>query len=161
MAVTATFTMVAWLVLAIAAEPLVRLFGVGGEAADLIRLFCRWLAPLFVFMGALFVANAAFNTLGRPHLSTALNWGRATVGTIPFVEAGAMVAGAAGVLTGYMAGGIVFGVAAVWLGYRHLDWLAAGAAPPPLPPDEAVPLAIDVPPGTGAALVPVITRDRA
>ena len=35
------------------------------------------------------VAAAAFNNLGRPGLSTWFNWGKATLGTIPFATAGA------------------------------------------------------------------------
>jgi hypothetical protein len=66
-----------------------------------------------LFTGALFVANAAFNNLGYPLLSTVFNWGRATLGTIPFATAGAAFAGAQGVATGYALGSVVFGVAAV------------------------------------------------
>jgi Na+-driven multidrug efflux pump len=123
--VTALFTALAWLAMALFAEPLVDLFKAKDEAAELIRYFCRWLAPLFVFLGFLFVANAAFNTLGRPHYSTVLNWGRATLGTIPFVEAGSAIAGAHGVIAGNMLGGIVFGVVAIWLCYRMMDELAS------------------------------------
>ena len=129
--VTVVFTAAAWLVLAAFAEALARVFQASGEAAELILLFCRWLAPLFVFLGALFVSNAAFNTLGRPHVSTALNWGRATLGTIPFVHAGAMLAGAPGVLVGNMVGGVVFGLVAVWLCYRMIDGLPARLVPAP------------------------------
>ena len=89
--------------------------------------FCRALAPLFVFLGALFVSNATFNTLGRPHYSSFLNWGRATLGTMPFVTAGAYLAGAPGVLAGSMLGGLVFGTLAVWLAYRWIDKLEARA----------------------------------
>jgi len=123
LAVTAGFTLVAWLVLAISADWLVGLFRAQGEAAELIRLFCRGLSPLFVFLGALFVANAVFNTLGRAHYSTVLNWGRATIGTIPFVMLGGAWFGAAGVLIGNMVGGILFGVLAVALCYRMMLWL--------------------------------------
>jgi len=80
---------------------------------------------LFVFLGALFIANAIFNTLGRAHYSTAFNWARATVGTIPFVMVGANMAGAEGVLAGNMIGGVVFGIAAVAAGYRLINRLGA------------------------------------
>lgn len=123
--VTAAFTVMAWIFLAAAAEPLTRVFHATGDAAELIVLFCRWLAPLFGFLGALFVANAAFNTLGRPHTSTALNWARATAGTIPFVNAGSTYAGAPGALAGFMIGGIVFGVVSVWLCYRLIGRFSA------------------------------------
>ena len=108
----AAFSMFAWLVLALVAPVLVQLFNATGEAARLIVFFCRWLAPLFAFFGTLFVCNAACNTLGRPHYATALSWGRATLGTVPFVTLGAHW-GAEGALAGHMAGGIAFGLAAV------------------------------------------------
>jgi putative MATE family efflux protein len=123
--VTAAFTGAAWVVLAALAWPIAKSFDATGETAQLIILFCRVLAPLFVFLGALFVANAAFNTLGRPHYSTALNWGRATLGTVPFVTLGAYLAGAPGVLTGSMLGALVFGTLAVWLAYRWISELEA------------------------------------
>ncbi|MFM1814103.1 MAG: hypothetical protein RLZ98_798 [Pseudomonadota bacterium] len=136
LAVTAAFTLAAWLLLALAAGPIVGVFRVEGEAADLIYLFCRWLAPLFLFLGALFVANAAFNTLGRAHYSTLFNWARATVGTIPFVMIGAHLAGAAGVLVGNMIGGIPFGIASVWLGYRLVDRITMPGKQSPQPTVE-------------------------
>jgi hypothetical protein len=112
------FTAAAWVALALAAPALVSLFGASGEAAELITFYCRWVAPLFVFFGTLFVSNAACNTLGRPHYATLLNWGRATLGTLPFTALGATWAGAKGVLIGYMAGGIVFGLIAVAVVFR-------------------------------------------
>ena len=124
LAVMTGFTAVAWLLLALLAGPLVRVFHATGDAAMLIELFCRWLSPLFVFLGALFIANAAFNTLGRAHFSTGLNWARATLGTIPFVMAGSAWAGAKGVLAGNMLGGVPFGIAAVWMCYRLIGNLA-------------------------------------
>jgi putative MATE family efflux protein len=123
LAVNLAFTLAAWIVLAILSSWLVRLFGATGEAADLIGLFNIWLSPLFAFMGALFVANAVFNTLDHPHYATILNWGRATLGTVPFVHAGSSVAGAEGVLAGHLFGGVVFGILSVWLCARLLDRL--------------------------------------
>ncbi len=128
----ASFSAAAWLFLGLAAPVLVGLFNATGEAAALIVFFCRWLAPLFVFFGTLFVCNAACNSLGRPHYATALNWGRATLGTVPFVTLGAHW-GAEGALLGHMMGGIAFGLAAVvvvhWLIARmERDLAPAGAA---------------------------------
>lgn len=124
--VTAAFTGIAWVVLAVLADAIAAAFHATGETAELVVFYCRYLAPLFVFLGALFVANAAFNTLGRPHYSTALNWGRATLGTMPFAALGAWLAGAEGVLTGSMLGGVVFGIFAVWLAYHWIDALQSG-----------------------------------
>lgn len=123
--VTVAFTLAAWLVLAVLAYPIAASMNATGEAQTLIVLFCRWLAPLFVFLGGLFVANAAFNTLGKPTTSTLLNWGRATVGTIPVVIVGGQIGGAPGVLVANMLGGIVFGALAVFLAYRLIDQLEA------------------------------------
>jgi len=128
LAFAASITALAWLILSIAAPALVRVFNASGEAAELIVFFCRWLAPLFVFFGTLFVCNAACNTLGRPHYATALNWGRATLGTVPFVTLGAHW-GAKGVLVGHMAGGIAFGVIAVLVVYRLIARLERDIAP--------------------------------
>lgn len=129
LAVNVGFTAAAWIVLALLSPSLVGLFGVTGAAADLITLFNVWLAPLFAFMGALFVVNAVFNTLDFPHYATLLNWGRATLGTIPLVHLGSWLAGAEGVLTAHMAGGILFGCLAVWLCLRLFDRLLGGAHP--------------------------------
>ena len=111
----AAFSMVAWLCLALAAPVLVQLFNASGEAARLIVFFCRWLAPLFAFFGTLFVCNAACNTLGRPHYATALSWGRATLGTVPFVTLGSMMYGPAGVIGANLAGASIFALAGAWL----------------------------------------------
>ncbi|HRN88010.1 MATE family efflux transporter [Hyphomicrobium sp.] len=122
--VNAGLTLVAWVILALTSGAVVRLFGATGDAAHLIFLFNVWLAPLFAFMGALFVANAVFNTLDFPHYATVLNWGRATIGTIPLVHLGSWLAGAEGVLIAHMAGGIFFGCLAVWICLRLFDRLA-------------------------------------
>ena len=114
----AAFTGLAWLILALVAHPLASLFKAGPEARDLIVFFCRWLSPLFVFLGTVFITNAVFNTLGRAHFSTLLNWGRATLGTVPFVLLGGKYYGAEGVLAGNMIGGVAFGLIAIMAGYR-------------------------------------------
>ncbi|MGD9784276.1 MAG: MATE family efflux transporter [Hyphomicrobiaceae bacterium] len=132
--VTVGFTIAAWLALALTAEMLAQTFRATPEAASLIVLFCRWLSPLFVFLGWLFVANAVFNTLGRAHYSTMLNWARATLGTIPFVLAGGHLMGAKGVLIGNMVGSVLFGCFAVALCYRLIRWLY-----PDLPPHSRMP----------------------
>lgn len=123
--VMTAFTAIAWLVMAVFAQPLAGAFKADGEARELIVYFCRWLSPLFVFLGALFVANAVFNTLGRAHYSTLFNWTRATIGTVPFVVVGGKLGGASGVLAGNMIGGVVFGIAAVAAGYRLIASLSA------------------------------------
>ena len=95
-------------------------FAVSARAAQLVRFYCVWVAPLFYFIGLLFVANAAFNVLGRAHYATGLNWARATLGTIPLVWLGGELAGAEGAFFGSSVGGVVFGPLSAWVAYRCL-----------------------------------------
>ncbi|EEE43722.2 MATE family efflux transporter [Roseibium alexandrii] len=112
---TALVVAFAALVLFLLREPIAALFQVQGVALTLIYLFCGPLALAFFFNGALFVSNAFFNNLGRPFYSTWMNWGRHTLGTIPLVMICGSIWGAPGVLIGQAAGGVVFGVAAIFL----------------------------------------------
>jgi len=89
-----------------------------GVALTLVFLFAGPLSLMFFFNGVIFVANAAFNNLGHPFYSTIVNWGRHTLGTIPFVIVGAAWFGAPGVLIGQYLGGAVFALVAVMLARR-------------------------------------------
>ncbi|MGY5452206.1 MATE family efflux transporter [Agarivorans sp. MS3-6] len=100
---------------------IIKVFGVGGEAATVIGFFCTWISFSFVFNGAMFVANAAFNNLGYPSTSTMINFGKATLGTIPFVYLGGQWFGPLGVLGGQAVGTIVFGLLALRMAYYILD----------------------------------------
>ncbi len=131
---TGCYVLIAWGVLALIHTEIAALFGVGGEARELIRFFCLWLVPTFTFLGALFVTNAAFNNLHRPHYSTIFNWARATLGTIPFVYFGGQWFGAVGVIAGNMVGGLIFGTLAVIVCYLLIDKLAVH--PEPMKTDE-------------------------
>lgn len=125
---------VAWLLLALGQALIIRAFSAEGLTAELIALFCSLLAASFFFVGALFVANAAFNNLGRPLYSTAFNWARATLGTIPFAYLGAHF-GPAGVLIGPAIGSIIFGSLALWVAFRLSAKMAdASATDNPLAP---------------------------
>jgi putative MATE family efflux protein len=97
------------------------LFGAYGLTRDLIYLFCGPLSLLFFFPGVLFVANAAFNNLGHPFLSTFNNWGRNAVALVPFVWLGAWLYGAPGVLIGQAMAGVLFGVVAWIMALRVID----------------------------------------
>jgi len=113
--------------------PIAALFEAEGMTRTLVYLFCGPLALLFFFNGVIFVGNAAFNNLGHPYYSTWINWGRHTLGTIPFVMVFASWYGAPGVLIGQALGGVIFGVLAWWLANRVID-TAKGAARPPSDP---------------------------
>ena len=95
-------------------------FGASGEAASIISLFCTFIAFSFLFNGFLFIANAAFNNLGYAHYSTIFNFAKATLGTIPFVYVGALLAEGSGVLIGQAIGTVITGVLAIVLCFRLL-----------------------------------------
>ncbi|MCG6857062.1 MAG: MATE family efflux transporter [Salaquimonas sp.] len=122
-----SYVLVMWALLALVKNVIIIVFGATGAAAELIDFFCLIVAGSFVFTGALFVANAAFNNLGYPMLSTLFNWGRATLGTIPFVYFG-IAYGPKGVLAGWGLGAIVFGAAAVVVCFQVLRRLPERAA---------------------------------
>jgi putative MATE family efflux protein len=144
MLVIAIYCIMMWIALVLLREIAVRVFGASGEGAALIRFFAIYIAPTWLFVGATFVANAAFNNLGFPHWSSVFNWGRATVGTVPFVWLGATQFGPEGVIAGQAAGAVVFGIASIIVALRIVDRLAThqlegdrNAPPevaPPFPP---------------------------
>jgi Na+-driven multidrug efflux pump len=115
------------LILSQAAPLIISLFAAHGETAALLNFFCLTCGGLWFFLGGLFVANASFNNLGFPILSTAFNWGRATAGTIPFVTIGAAHFGARGGFIGLIFGAAVFGILAVMAAYFVTAKLARDA----------------------------------
>ncbi|MCV6577362.1 MAG: MATE family efflux transporter [Cohaesibacter sp.] len=107
------YSIAVWLILFLAQDWILLMFGAEGKTADFVAFFCNWIAASGIFMGFLFVANAAFNNLGYATYSTAFNWGKATLGTIPPVMLGASLYGAKGALAGQAIGAVIFGLAAV------------------------------------------------
>ena len=73
----AIYVLVVSVFLRLAAPFIVELFHAQGETAGLIIFVCAYGGVLWFFLGAIFVANAAFNNLGFPVVSTLFNWGRA------------------------------------------------------------------------------------
>jgi putative MATE family efflux protein len=127
----AAYVVPMWFLLMLSQNQLVNLFHVTGLTADLVRLFTIVSGPMWLTLGGLFVANAAFNNLGFPIYSTAFNWGRATIGTLPLVWLGAHLGGAQGALIGTAAGGAIFGVAALVVAFRVLRMLEEKARSAP------------------------------
>jgi len=122
---------------------IVAAFGVEGEAAELVLFFCSGMAAVFGMVAVVFVANAAFNNLGYPLLSTVFNWGRATLGTVPFVMAGAHFGGAKGAIAGFSIGSVPFGIVAVLVCYAVIarmgepDPRGSAVTNPPDPPSRS------------------------
>ncbi len=103
-------------------------FNASNQSAYLIGFFCTFIGISWLFAALQFVSNAAFNNLGRAHYSTAFNWAKATIGTVPFVAAGAMVWGAPGVLAGQAVGHVIFGLASFLTGRQLITKLAQTCA---------------------------------
>jgi hypothetical protein len=88
---------------------------------------------MWFFIGLVFVANAAFNNLGFPLLSTGFNWARATLGVVPFAFLGAALAGPKGAVMGLALGSVAFGIGAIFTAFwtiRRLERTAPGATGP-------------------------------
>ncbi len=127
---TAGYVLVVWAALVIASASIVALFRIDGTAAELVTFFCWVSGPLWFFNGLLFVANASFNNLGFPFLSTGFNWGRATIGTVPFALLGAAWGGPTGVLAGVALGSVLFGIGAILTAFWTIRRLERAGPPP-------------------------------
>jgi putative MATE family efflux protein len=117
------YVLFAWGALALAAPFLVSAFDAKGDSAAYLTFYCRYGVVAWLFLACLFVANTAFNNLGFPLLTMAFNWGRATLGTIPFVTLGARYGGVRGGLIGVALGCALFGVIAVAMAYAATERL--------------------------------------
>ncbi|MEC4728305.1 MATE family efflux transporter [Shewanella sp. D64] len=127
------------LILMLLQDQIISIFDLKGDSAKIIRFFCTYIAVFFVFSGALFVANASFNNLGKPKYSTFFNIGKATVGTIPFVYFGAQWGGVYGVLVGQVIGAIIFAIFGVYTAFRLVERVKVTTlAPSPLSDNNEV-----------------------
>ena len=124
---TLIYVLLVWLAMALARGPIASVFGLSPEGVGLVEFFCLYAAGSYVFFGALFVANAAFNNLGFASYSTLFNWGRATLGTLPFCWLGIWYGSADAVILWWSIGAALFGLPALWLAGRSIDRLAARA----------------------------------
>ncbi len=109
---TLVYVVAMWGLLALLKDLIIFVFGAKGDAQQMIAVFCYLVAGTQIFAGFLFVANAAFNNLDHPIYSTFFNWGRATLGVIPFAHVGSRW-GAEGIIIGWGLGGALFGILAL------------------------------------------------
>jgi Na+-driven multidrug efflux pump len=128
----AVYVLAVWALLAAGRGLIPAMFSVEGRTAELVIFFCLISGGVWLFLGLLFVANASLNNLGFPLYSTLFNWGRATLGTMPFAWIGAEWAGPEGAMIGFGAGAFLFGLAAVAVAFRTIRRLEG--RPVPVPP---------------------------
>ena len=125
---TAIYVALIWALLYLGTDAISWAFQATGPVAEMIAFYCLWAAPTFIFTGALFVANAAFNNLGFASYSTAFNWGRATLGTLPFCWIGLWQGSANAVILWWSIGAALFGLPALWLARHAIARMAARAS---------------------------------
>lgn len=100
---------------------IVSLFDAQGLVQSLVLLFCGPIALTYIFNGAIFVSNAAFNNLGHPGYSAYINWGNCTLGTLPFVLIGSNLYGPLGVVIGQATGTMIFGIIATTVALNVIE----------------------------------------
>jgi len=122
------YVLLMWALLATFSGMIANLFGTTGQSREIVLFFCVFAAGSFLFNGCLFVGNAAFNNLGYAGYSTFFNWGRSTLGVIPFVWVGSHFFGAKGVVAGWGLGAVVFGIGAIIVAFRLVKKI--GKQPP-------------------------------
>lgn len=119
------YTFIAWGLLLIARPYAETIFKLDSAGLPIVNAFV-YTAWYFVFVSALYVSNAAFNNLGRPFWSTALNWTRDGLLTLPVGYAMTLAFGATGAVYTQAILGVLVGSIAGWIGWRYLDDIAEG-----------------------------------
>lgn len=116
----AVYTLIAWAVLVLTSSFVVDAFQLGVEATEVIRAFTLIAAGSYIFTGALYVANAAFNSLGRALYSTLFNWARDGLLVLPLATLLSGTFAAAGAIYGQALSGIIVGIAATIAGWVYV-----------------------------------------
>jgi len=139
------YTVVAWALMLLVTSQVIRAFALTGVGVDVLRAFTMVGVGGFIFIGALFVSNAAFNNLGRPGWSTMVNWIKDGALSFPAAAALAGVFGASGVIYGQAVAGAIMGVIAATWGWFYVKGLRAPeqapldpARPRPYPNHDAI-----------------------
>jgi Na+-driven multidrug efflux pump len=126
--ITAGFGFFVWSLLWLGAPYIAHAFGLAGGTGMFFTFLCRYATVTWVLFGFMLVANAIFMTLGRPYWATLFNWGRATLGTMPFVWLGGRTGGAETAVMGVAAGTAIFAYATVATAYRLTRDLGFGSS---------------------------------
>jgi putative MATE family efflux protein len=120
---SAIYTLITSAILYVFRHEIADTFMATGRTKELVVFFCTFVALSWAFAGAQFVSNAACNNLGKASHSTYFNWGKATLGTIPFALVGGHYWGAEGIMGGIALGSVLFGIASVWWAFRIVHHL--------------------------------------
>ena len=121
---SALYVLTAWSLLWLGTDLIAAAFGLHGAGVEVLRAYAQFGAGAFLFTGALFVSNAAFNNLGRPTWSTGFNWSRdvLAIPALGFAIGGAF--GASGVVAIQALASLLVGSLAALAALRYVDRLS-------------------------------------
>ena len=114
------YTLAVWALMAASGNAIAASFGLSAEGAEVVRTFTHYAAGSFIFTGALFVANASFNNLGRPLWSTGANWLRDGVLMYPAALLLGGLAAGPGVIWAQALVNVAVGLLAAGLAWRYI-----------------------------------------
>lgn len=118
------YTLIVWAFLVIFGTSVGRAFGLTPDGQEVLYAFTHVGAGAFLFTGAFFVSNAAFNALGRPTRATILTWIRDGLLTWPVAVWFAAVAGSVGVIYAQAVLGVVMGLVSALWGWHFVRHIA-------------------------------------
>ena len=125
------YTLCMWGIFYAMASYIAASFGLQRDGTDILNAFTSVGVGSYIFIGALFVSNAAFNNLGKPRRSVVLNWIKDGVLSWPLAIWLSASFGAVGVIYGQAVAGIMMGAFAALWGWRYVSALTAANSPPP------------------------------
>ena len=132
------YAAVAWALLAAASGWVADSFQLEGQGRAVLFAFTSVGVGGFIFVGMLFVSNAAFNNLGKPTRSTLVNWTKDGLLTWPAAAGLAALYGAPGVIYGQAVAGLVAGTLAILWGWSYIRGIGVA--------QDAADLTLDAPP---------------
>jgi len=134
----AVYVLAAWTVLWLVSGLIIQGFGIVGPGAEIFAAFAAFGAGGYLFAGALFVSNAAFNNLGRPLWSTGFNWSRDALAIPALVALLATTLGTAAVVYVQAMAGVLVGTVAGVVGWRLVHSLVDERGTPTPTPIAAI-----------------------
>ena len=117
------YTLIAWLILILSTEWIIKLFLLGEIGSEVVRSFNYFAAGGFLFTGMIFVASSAFNNMGKPVYSTMMTWLRDGLVMLPAVLLGASMFGAIGVIYGNAVAALIIGLPSCFIGWLFIKKL--------------------------------------
>lgn len=125
----AAYTLIVWAALLASVGLVIDAFAIPAPGVPVYRAFATVEAGAFILAGATFVANAAFNNLGRPVRSMTLNWLRDGVLLLPLAWWFTDLFAAPGAIYARAFAGLATGAVAVLWGWVYVQRIGRSIAP--------------------------------